>query len=213
MGYALGRLTLIALTASACRARAVGGPAPDAVASPVLVAAPAPTEQRERVRHGYTLADVRFMQGMIAHHAQALRMTALIQSRTARQDIRLLGERITVSQRDEIARMQRWLRDRDEHVPGADGAHDSHGVEAAMPGMVTAKEMSQLAASTGAAFEREFLRLMTRHHEGALVMVATLFSTHGAGQDTQIYFFASDVDAEQRAEISRMQAMLGAMSP
>ncbi len=211
MGYALGRLTLIALTASACRARGVGGPAPATVSSPVSVTAPAPTEQRERVRHGYTLADVRFMQGMIAHHAQALQMTALIPSRTSRQDIQLLGERIAVSQRDEIARMQRWLRDRDEEVPAADG-HGSHGVEAAMPGMVTAKEMSQLAAATGAAFERELLRLMIRHHEGALVMVGTLFSTHGAGQDTQIYFFASDVDADQRAEISRMQAMLAAMS-
>jgi uncharacterized protein (DUF305 family) len=211
MGYALGRLTLIALTASACRARGVGGPAPATVSSPVSVAAPVGSEQAERVRQGYTLGDVRFMQGMIAHHAQALQMTALIRSRASRQDIHLLGERITVSQRDEIARMQRWLRERGEEVPEV-GGHASHGGAAAMPGMLTAKELSQLAAASGAEFNREFLRLMIRHHEGALVMVATLFSTHGAGQDTQIYFFASDVEADQRAEISRMQAMLAAMS-
>jgi uncharacterized protein (DUF305 family) len=210
---ALGRLALIALAAPACRVRPAEAPAPAATSSAGAVGTAVASERLERTRRGYTLGDVRFMQGMIAHHAQALQMTALIPSRTSRQDMQLLGERISVSQRDEIAMMQRWLRERGEEVPPVSSHGPHHGVGEMTPGMLTPEEMSRLAASKGVEFERELLRLMIKHHEGALAMVARLFSTHGAGQDTQIYFFASDVDADQRAEISRMQAMLAAMSP
>ena len=206
-------VALVALaTVSGCRAPATEGPVPVPVPSVSAGVVARRADQPERARNGYTLADVRFMQRMIAHHTQALRMTDLVPDRTARPDMRLLAERITVSQRDEIARMQRWLRERDEEVPTTD-QHGSHvGTSEAAAGMLTPDEMTRLAAAKGTEFEREFLRLMIKHHEGALAMVAALFSTHGAGQDTQIYFFASDVEADQRAEVSRMQSMLAAMS-
>jgi uncharacterized protein (DUF305 family) len=157
----------------------------------------------------HTDADVRFIQGMIPHHQQALEMAALVPERTAREDLRRMAERITVSQQDEIATMERWLRARGQSLPAAD-AHHGHGAggHAGMPGMATPEEMAALAASRGAEFDRRFLELMIRHHEGALVMVAELFASPGAGQGSQIFGIASEVDADQRMEIDRMRMLL-----
>lgn len=163
----------------------------------------------------FTAADVRFIQGMMGHHAQALAMTALVPVRTAREDMRLLAQRIEVSQRDEITLMRHWLEDRRQTVPDSashhidhDGGHDMAMPDMRMPGMLTPEQMAQLSAASGADFDRLFLELMIQHHEGALVMVARLFATPGAGQETAVFAFASEVDADQRAEIRRMQAML-----
>jgi uncharacterized protein (DUF305 family) len=154
----------------------------------------------------YTAADVRFMQGMIGHHQQAIEMTALLSSRTARDDMRKLALRIEVSQADEIKMMQRWLEVRGQPVPDPHAMH-VHGATL-MPGMLTAEEMARLAAAKGAEFDRLFLEGMIKHHGGALTMVQELFSTPGAGQESEIFAFASDVDADQRMEIDRMDAML-----
>jgi uncharacterized protein (DUF305 family) len=153
-----------------------------------------------------TATDVRFMQGMISHHAQALAMTALLPSRTAREDMRLLARRIELSQADEIAAMRRWLEVHGETVPDLQAHHAHDG--ALMPGMLTPEEMGRLEAATGAQFDRLFLEFMIKHHDGALVMVSELFSTAGAGEEPDIFAFASDVDADQRIEIDRMSAML-----
>jgi uncharacterized protein (DUF305 family) len=160
-------------------------------------------------------ADIAFMQGMIGHHAQALRMTALVPGRSARADVRLLAERIEAGQRSEIAQMRQWLRTRGLDTAAMAGQHqhqhaggaDDHGM---MPGMLTEPQFEALAAATGAGFDRLFLESMIRHHEGAVTMVATLFFTNGAGQEPEVFRLASDVDADQRAEIARMRAMLGA---
>jgi uncharacterized protein (DUF305 family) len=157
-------------------------------------------------------ADVAFMQGMIAHHGQALEMVALIPGRTARPDFQLLGERIGVSQRDEIGMMQRWLRAHGAEVPDSASAHAHMAMGHGMPGMLTPQEMAQLAASSGAAFERLFLSGMIRHHQGALSMVGQLFATRGGGQESEVFRFATDVDADQRAEIARMQSLLAALA-
>jgi uncharacterized protein (DUF305 family) len=157
-----------------------------------------------RVQH--TAADVRFMQGMIGHHAQALEMVALLASRTARDDMKMLARRIEASQADEIRMMQAWLKARGQEVPG-EHAHHARGA-VLMPGMLTTEEMGRLAAAKGRAFDRLFLELMIKHHDGALVMVKDLFATPGAGQEADIFAFASDVDADQRMEIERMSAML-----
>ena len=154
----------------------------------------------------FTAADVRFMQGMIGHHAQALEMAALLPERTRRDDMRLLAKRIDVSQADEIQMMQRWLEARGQQVPGPH-AHHAPGAPL-MPGMLTAEEMSRLADARADAFDRLFLELMIKHHEGALTMVKELYSSAGAGQESEIYAFASDVDADQRMEIDRMRGML-----
>ena len=154
----------------------------------------------------HTAADVRFMQGMIGHHAQALEMCALLPSRTSREEMRLLAKRIEISQADEIRMMQEWLKRRGEEAP-SEHAHHAHGA-ALMPGMLTPDEMQRLADATGEEFDRLFLELMIKHHAGALIMVNELFSQPGAGQEPEIFAFASDVDADQRMEIDRMGAML-----
>jgi uncharacterized protein (DUF305 family) len=156
------------------------------------------------VRH--TPADVAFMQGMLGHHAQAVEMTALVPARTDNDRIRALALRIGISQADEIVMMREWLSRRGEPVPDA---HAHHGHDAPlMPGMLTAGEMRQLADARGTAFDRLFLEGMIRHHQGALTMVDTLMATPGAGQESEIFAFVSDVDADQRMEIGRMRAML-----
>jgi uncharacterized protein (DUF305 family) len=164
-------------------------------------------EQAQNVsKVGYSDADVRFMQGMIGHHAQAIEMTGLIAARTESDDIRTLGQRIAVSQADEIRMMQRWLETRGQEVPGVHAMHMHGG--ALMPGMLTPQEMARLADAHGAEFDRLFLEGMIKHHEGALTMVKALFGTAGAAQDSDVFAFASDVDADQRMEIERMQALL-----
>jgi uncharacterized protein (DUF305 family) len=155
-----------------------------------------------------TPADVRFMQRMIGHHAQALEMTALVSSRTPSEDMRLLTQRIEVSQADEIAYMRGWLEARGEPLPDVHAQHEASAP--AMPGMLTADEMARLAAASGAEFERRFLEGMIKHHEGALVMVQELLATPGAAQQAEIFAFSADVDADQRIEIERMRGMLDA---
>ena len=145
------------------------------------------------------------MQEMIVHHAQAVEMTALLRSRTTREDMRLLAGRIEASQDDEMAFMRRWLEVRGRAVPDAHAHHEHGGT--LMPGMLTAEEMERLAAASGSAFDRLFLEGMIKHHAGALDMVTRLFAAPGAGQDTEIFGFASDVDADQRIEIARMEGM------
>ena len=157
-----------------------------------------------RVQH--TAGDVRFMQDMIGHHAQAMEMTALLPSRTASAEMRKLALRIDVSQADEIKMMREWLQARGVTPAGEPAHHTPAGMH--MPGMLSRQEMERLAGSTGAEFDRLFLEFMIRHHEGALIMVKELFSTPGAGQESEIFAFASDVDADQRMEIDRMRVML-----
>ncbi len=162
-------------------------------------------------RPRFTRADVQFMQGMIAHHAQALEMTALVPERSENQGFRLLTQRIEITQKSEIEMMQHWLRKRGQDVPMA-MAHDGHKMEGheamMMPGMLTPDQMAELRAATGTAFEKLFLKYMIQHHEGALIMVDDLLASPGAGQETEIYRFASDVDVDQRMEIARMQNLL-----
>lgn len=162
-----------------------------------------------------TAADIKFMQGMIHHHAQALDMTDLIEQRTSDPDMRKLGLRIHVSQTDEIKMMQRWLQARGQEAPDPRVHHGMPGMEGMamddmvmMPGMLTGEQMARLAAARGVEFDRLFLEGMIQHHGGALTMVKELFATPGAGQQSDIFAFASDVEADQQMEIDRMTAML-----
>ena len=157
-------------------------------------------------------ADVEFMQGMIMHHSQAVEMTALIPSHTENKDLRSLGARISSSQSDEIKFMQRWLIARGEPVsmamPGMPDMDKSGQPMALMPGMLTPAQMEALRKAKGAEFDHLFLIGMIQHHNGALTMVKDLFDTAGAGQDADLFNFATDVDSGQRAEIRIMQTML-----
>ena len=165
-------------------------------------------------------ADVQFMQGMIMHHAQAVEMTALIESHTENKDLRLLGARISHSQSEEIKFMQHWLETRGEPtslpmqqmrgmdmaMPGMSGMESNQPM--LMPGMLTPKQMEALKKSKGAEFDQLFLTGMIQHHNGALIMVKDLFDTAGSGQDAELFNFTTDVDSGQRAEIRIMQTML-----
>jgi uncharacterized protein (DUF305 family) len=201
-------ILLVALAGGACRTAQVDG-------RPLIVQPGAPGQATRVIsaekatdlsRVQFTAADVRFMQGMIGHHAQALEMAALVPERTRRDDMQLLAKRIDVSQADEIRMMQRWLEARGQQVPGPH-AHHAAGAPL-MPGMLSAEEMTRLAAAKGDGFDRLFLELMIKHHEGALTMVKELYATAGAGQESEIHAFASDVDADQRMEIDRMRGMI-----
>lgn len=173
------------------------------VLSAPVAGQPTPTTTR------YTEADVQFMQGMIHHHAQALDMTRLVPDRSHNRGLHLLAERITVSQGDEIAWMQRWLQDRHQDVPAPNAhAHHDAGESPLMPGMLTPEQMAQLTAATDTTFDRLFLEFMIQHHEGALVMVADLLGTQGALQDSETFRFVSDIDVDQRSEIRRMRTLL-----
>ena len=149
------------------------------------------------------------------HHSQAVEMTALISSHTENKDLRSLGARISSSQSDEIKLMRRWLAARGEPVglpsgamPGMPDMDQSGRPMALMPGMLTPEQMGALRKAKNAEFDHLFLTGMIQHHNGALTMVEDLFGTAGAGQDAELFDFATDVDTGQRAEIRIMQTML-----
>ena len=192
-------------------------------ATPVIVQPGAPGEPTKTLPASTTAVlppaspkNIEFMQGMIMHHAQAVEMTALIESHTQNKNLRLLGARISHSQSEEIKFMQRWLEARGQpttmpmpkmtgmDMPGMDMSKD----QMLMPGMLTAKQMEALRNARGNDFDRLFLTGMIQHHGGALIMVKDLFDTAGAGQDAVLFNFATDVDSGQRAEIRIMQNML-----
>ena len=181
---------------------------------------PAAQAKADSGRPPYTSADVKFMQGMIGHHAQAIVMAEWAETHGARADVRILAERIAVAQKDEIRAMQRWLGDRRESVPIAQAHHGHAGMDmpgmtmpAMMPGMLTAEQFAQLDATRGPAFDRLFLTFMIRHHQGAVTMVRELLAVTAAGQDDDIFRFVADVNVDQATEIDRMRTMLSAMPP
>ena len=159
----------------------------------------------------YSAGDVMFLQGMISHHAQAMEMSALVDSRTNREPMQLLAQRISLSQEDEISMMQDWLDERGLDFPTTD-AHHSDDFNL-MPGMLSTEDMTSLERSDGNEFDRLFLEFMIEHHEGALEMVDNLLDQQGAAQEPILYAFTSDVTSDQSAEIDRMDLMLAGFSP
>jgi len=160
-------------------------------------------------------ADMVFMQGMIMHHGQAIEMTDLMATHPENKDLRALGARIGASQSDEIKFMKRWLTERGEPIAmpsdsmnGRDSMDGSHHNDMLMPGMLTPEQMGALRKAKGADFDRLFLIGMIQHHGGALTMVKELFGQAGAGQDAELFNFATDADNSQRAEIKIMEGML-----
>jgi uncharacterized protein (DUF305 family) len=159
-----------------------------------------------------TPADVAFMQGMIMHHNQAVVMTDMIPSHTTNPDVLAIGKKIHLSQTDEMKFMKRWLTARGQstsmEMPGMPGMDMSGKPMALMPGMLTPEQMDTLGKARGKEFDHLFLTGMIQHHGGALVMVKDLFNSPGAGEDAELFNFATDVDSTQRAEIKIMQRIL-----
>ena len=173
--------------------------------------------RKDSARMDFTEADVRFMTGMIGHHAQAVVMSRLAPTHGASEQVQTLAARIINAQQDEIASMQRWLRERGQHVPNieiegtrllVDG---TSGHSRPMAGILTKEQIQELDAARGAAFDRLFLTYMIEHHSGAVTMVDHLFSTDGAGQDDAAFKLASDINVDQTTEINRMKRMLRAL--
>lgn len=161
-------------------------------------------------------ADVEFMQGMIHHHAQALVMSLMAPDAGASPSVLTLTRRILNAQRDEIALMQRWLRERDRRVPEVTENGEMPGMEGSMmhmhmPGMLSPAQLDELSKARGSDYDRLFLTYMIQHHEGAVTMVHDLFAIDGAAQDDAIFKIASDIQVDQRTEIARMQRMLDAL--
>ncbi len=159
----------------------------------------------------YSPADVRFMTDMIPHHHQALEMAQLVADRTNTQELLDIAGRINASQSDEIEFMQGWLRDRGEPVPDPTAHHSMH-TSHMMAGMATAEQMAELAGAEGTAFDRLFLTLMIRHHEGAVSMVDELLEQPGSAYDPVLFEFTGDVVNDQEAEIEKMNALLVTLS-
>jgi uncharacterized protein (DUF305 family) len=206
-------LVIVAAAAASCRSAHPIAPAAGEHAPIVQPGAPGEASRVITVEKAadlsqvqYTGADIKFMQGMIGHHAQAIEMVELLKSHSDSDDMKKLGLRIELSQDDEIKMMQRWLETRGQQVPSRTAMH-MHGA-ALMPGMLTPDEMTKLAAARGAEFDRLFLEGMIKHHGGALTMVQELLGTPGAAQESEVFAFVSDVEADQRMEIDRMGAML-----
>jgi uncharacterized protein (DUF305 family) len=205
-------LVLGALTACGGAARSpmrASGPVPGRALSPAAQAA------ADSGRQPYSEADVHFVSGMIGHHAQAIQMSGWCPSHGAGASLQVLCERIVVAQRDEIAIMQNWLRDRRLPVPEADprgmampGMPDHIML---MPGMLNAEQMAHLDRARGPAFDRLFLLMMIQHHQGAIQMVDQLHGATSSAQDDLIYKISSDVYADQTTEIERMTRMLAAL--
>ena len=223
--HARGTTVALLSAAMAAAVTACGGARGAAAAAPTPQRASAgavlpPDSVRYATRYGHTEADVRFMTDMIGHHAQAIVMSRLAPERAESPAIRTLAARIINAQRDEIASMQAWLRERGRPAPSPDttGAHVGHdmgsmpgmdhGDHAAMPGMLSAAQLTQLAAARGPVFDRLFLQFMIQHHRGATSMVEKLFATDGAGQDEGVFKLASDINVDQVTEIARMERML-----
>lgn len=168
-------------------------------------------------RMHFTEADVQFMTGMIAHHAQALIMSRLAPGNNASAEIQRLAARIINAQKDEISSMQRWLRDRGQPVPEIEIEGLILRVEIEgkpytsykkMRGVLSQKQLEELARARGGEFNRLFLEYMIEHHAGAVHMVENLFATDGAAQDEAAFRLASDIQVDQRTEIDRMNRML-----
>jgi uncharacterized protein (DUF305 family) len=220
-------LTLSAVTAVAVLTAACGGTTgrrPASTAPPPRLSgleAGIAQARADSIRLPYTEADVRFMSGMIHHHAQAIVMAKWAATHGAGPAVQRLCERIVNAQTDEIALMSNWLRDRRQPVPEPNPAGmkmTMGGVEHVMlmPGMLTKAQMEELDAARGQNFDRLFLTFMIQHHRGAVTMVRELLSNHGAAQDETVFKFASDVETDQTTEINRMLEMLlslGAPSP
>jgi len=151
----------------------------------------------------YTKADVMFMQGMIAHHAQAIVMSRMAESHGANPQVMKLSNKIDQSQVPEIRIMQSWLTRNKQYAPDTSSWHHM-----TMPGMLTAAQLNELDAARGVDFDRAYLRLMIQHHAGALKMVDDLFNSSLAGQEVDVNVFANDVVTAQTVEIGIMQRLL-----
>lgn len=209
--------TLVACSSTATPAASRTAPQPAAAAG--SNAAYIAKARADSLRNPYVEADVEFMYNMIGHHAQAITMSRMVPTHGASADVQRLASRIINAQKDEIATMERWLRDRQKPVPEtpANGGPtmmlmNGAPMQMLMPGMLTPTQLAELDAARGEEFDKLFLRDMIAHHRGAVSMVKDLFGSYGAAQDELVFKFANDVNVDQTTEINRMEKMLASLT-
>jgi len=202
--------------AASAAGRTAPQPAADAGTSDAAYIARA---RADSLRNPYVEADVEFMYNMIGHHAQAITMSRMAPTHGASPEVQRLASRIINAQQDEIATMERWLRDRQKPVPeipanGGPTMMLMHGepMQMLMPGMLTPDQLKALDAARGEEFDKLFLKDMISHHRGAVSMVKDLFGSYGAAQDELVFKFANDVNVDQTTEIARMEKMLASIT-
>ena len=199
---------LVAFATSACASATT--PSVRTASSPASDCAAIAGARADSALKPYTEADIHFMSAMIAHHAQAIDIARWAPTHGASAPLQILAERVINAQRDEIALMQQWLRERRLPVPEATATMTMGGSGHVhqMPGMLTAAQLQQLDQARGKEFDRLFLTFMIQHHQGAVTMVKDLFGSQGAALDDTVFKLASDISADQTSEIDRMQQML-----
>lgn len=209
--------TLVACSSTATPAASRTAPQPAAAAG--SNAAYIAKARADSLRNPYVEADVEFMYNMIGHHAQAITMSRMAPTHGASAEVQRLASRIINAQKDEIATMERWLRDRQKPVPEipANGGPtmmlmNGAPMQMLMPGMLTPTQLAELDAARGEEFDKLFLRDMIAHHRGAVSMVKDLFGSYGAAQDELVFKFANDVNVDQTTEINRMEKMLASLT-
>jgi len=207
MRHAVGWIATAAAVLAVGGCTGGGTPAPPS-ASPVRVVLPgrpgesATVTDSDHIRapdgSTYNAIDTTFVQLMIVHHAQAIRMAELAPQRAADAGLRALAARISAAQQPEIATLRAWLQAR--KLPETDPAHDHAG----MPGMQPEAAMTALAAAQGTDFDHRFVTMMTAHHRGAIQMAADLL---GGGTDQTLAEMANEMSVEQGSEISRLEQL------
>jgi uncharacterized protein (DUF305 family) len=197
-----GALALsLALTLSACGGSAAPTGTTAATEPPASAPAAADTEHND--------ADVRFAQGMIPHHRQAVEMAEIAVDRAENPEVKALAERIQAAQDPEIITLSGLLEAWGAEVP-ADGDmagmdHSGMAGMSDMSGMMTPEQMDELRNATGAAFDTAFLQMMIAHHEGA---VSDAQRELAEGVNPQAKDLATEIVAAQTAEIEQMRQLL-----
>ncbi|GAA3635716.1 DUF305 domain-containing protein [Microbacterium awajiense] len=211
-----GAATVIALAVGLAACTGSEDDVPEASAPIVQLGAPgednrtlSPEEAAELASPPHTAVDVDFVRDMLHHHTQAIQMTGYVPDRAGDEDVKLLAERMELSQTDEIVLLETWLRERGEPVRDPDADHADHAAD--MPGILTDAQLAQLEAASGDEFDRLFLEFMIFHHQGAIEMVHDLYDA-GGGLETEIDRFALHVEADQDIEIKRMEQMLASLN-
>ncbi len=148
-------------------------------------------------------ADVAFASHMIPHHQQALQMASMAGYMATTPEVKQLATAINAAQDPEIKLMSGWLTKWGKPIPSPQ--HGGHGTEE-MPGMMTEDELGELGDTKGSMFDRMWIQMMIKHHQGAVTMAKT---EQAAGKDPAAVALARKIEADQNREIAAMKRLLG----
>jgi uncharacterized protein (DUF305 family) len=166
-----------------------------------------PSPAASAVAGDHNPADVTFAQGMIPHHQQAIEMADFAATRAANAEVKSLATQIQRAQDPEINQMKGWLTawGAPTSMPGMTGMSGSTLGPGSMPGMMSDADMTVMSGRTGVAFDRQWLTMMTTHHQGAIAMAHT---EQADGRYAPAKTMADNIVRTQTDEIAKMAALL-----